>query len=62
MTTKLKYNIGQKVSYVIAGNELFAGIIIGAEIKRSLKPYTIKDSSGNIRYANEMYLIPSNQL
>ena len=56
MKQSLKFKVGQKVNYILAGKVLFSGVIIEAEVSRGLKPYTIKKDDGSIGYANEEFL------
>lgn len=58
MKKALKYKVGQAVQYVLNDSIIFSGVIIEAEAKRGLKPYTIKTTESEIKYANEEYLVP----
>lgn len=54
--SQLRFKVGDYVSYTLANKELFCGEIIKAEKTKGVKPYTIKDEDGNIKYAHEIYL------
>lgn len=59
MAKQLFFKVGDRVSYVLADSVLFSGVIIEAELSKSLKPYTIKADDGSVKYANESFLKPA---
>ncbi len=56
MTKGLKFKIGDSVKYILNGRIFFTGTIINAEVKRGLKPYTIKTNNGDTKFANESFI------
>lgn len=52
----LRFKKGDKVSVCLCGSIWYSGTITNAEIKRGLKPYTIEDEDGGVKYANEEFV------